>query len=97
MQLQRGQVVSRFRGFLHHTGSKNWHNMEKVYSPLGQIPRGQYAFVVPADLDVAVGDTLLWNGRSFAVRRVENVLYRNKSLYRWGLCVERGGSDTWPM
>ena len=95
MQLIRGEESLEFRAFLHHTGSKMWHNMEKAFSPLGQIPRGQYAVIAPERIDLRIGDSLCWGGRRFAVRRIETVLYRQTPLYRWGLCVERGSEEPW--
>lgn len=95
MELQREGESLEFRAFLHHTGSKNWHNMEKAFSPLGQIPRGQYAVITPPQINLQIGDTLCWGGRRFAIRRIETILYRDEPLYRWGLCVERGSEEPW--
>ena len=86
-----------FRAFFHHTGSKSWQNMEKVFSPLGQIPRGQYMIIAPAGIPLAVGTTLKWNGRRCDIRRLEHIMYRNTIVYQWGLCVEKGSENTWPQ
>ena len=85
--LQRGEERTEFRGFFHHTASRDWHNMEKVFSPLGQIPRGQYALIAPANLGLKVGDILEHNGKSDGRRRVETILFRDDAPYSWGLCV----------
>ena len=95
--LQREESRITFRGFLHHTASKDWHNMEKVFSPLGQIPRGQYAVLAPPTMQLQVGDILNCNGKSYALRRVETVLFRDTPIYCWGLCVERGSATKWPQ
>lgn len=95
--LQREGKLLGFRGFFHHTASRDWHNMEKVFSPLGQIPRGQYAIIAPAALGLKVGDILEHNGKSYGLRRVETILYRDEELYSWGLCVERGATTQWPQ
>jgi hypothetical protein len=95
--LQRGEEKTCFRGFFHHTASRDWHNMEKVFSPLGQIPRGQYALIAPATLGLKVGDVLEHNGKSYGLRRVETILFRDTALYSWGLCVERGATTEWPQ
>lgn len=71
--------------------------MEKVFSPLGQIPRGQYAVIAPASLGLQVGDVLCCNGKSYALRRVETVQFQDTALYSWGLCVERGVGTQWPQ
>lgn len=83
------------KGFLQETGSRNWQNMEKVFTPLGEIPRGQYLYLGPLDPRLAVGDVLLQGNRIFEVRRAEAVYYGDKPVYCWGLCVEKGGEDTW--
>lgn len=85
-----------FRGIFQHTGSKDWHNMEKAYSLLGQIPRGQYMVLAPVKVGLTVGDRLLVGSRRFSIRRVETVSWCEKELYSWGLCVELGEEDTWP-
>ncbi len=87
LQRQEGNV--EFRGFLQHTASKHWNNMEKVFSPLGQIPRGQYAIIAPAEVTLQVGDVLTCNGKDYRLRRAEQILFRDTPLYTWGLCVER--------
>ena len=40
-------------------------------------------------------DILLADGRVFIVRRADAILYRNESLFIWGLCVEGGEADPW--
>lgn len=95
--LQREEKALAFRGFFHHTASKDWHNMEKVFSPLGQIPRGQYAIIAPVQLGLKVGDVLYHNGKSYSLRRVETILFRDTAIYCWGLCVERGETKNWPQ
>jgi len=91
---RRGEELP-LRGFLQETGSRNWQNMEKVFTPLGEIPRGQYLYLGPVEPTVEVGDVLLTGGRIFEVRRAELIRYGDTPVYRWGLCVEKGGSDTW--
>lgn len=84
-----------FRGIFQHTGSKDWHNMEKSYSLLGQIPRGQYMIMAPVGIRLEMGDRLQVGERRFSIRRVETVFWRNRALYSWGLCVELGRDDIW--
>lgn len=86
-----------FRGFLQHSRSKSWQNMEKAFSPLGEIPRGQYVLIAPPEITPAVGDTVVLGEKRYEVRRAETMLYGGKPLYIWGLCVEKGGEDTWAM
>ena len=95
MTLRRQGEELPLKGFLQETGSRNWQNMEKVFTPLGEIPRGQYLYLGPAAPAVAVGDVLLTKDRIFEVRRAEPIRCGDAVLYCWGLCVEKGGADTW--
>ena len=97
ISVDRGEESLVFQGFFHHTGSKDWHNMEKAYTVLGQIPRGQYLVIAPAWIGMVVGDVVCCDGRRFSVRRVENENFREECLYIWALCVELGREDTWPL
>lgn len=95
MSLLRQGKETPLKGFLQETGSRNWQNMEKVFTPLGEIPRGQYLYLGPLEPRVNVGDVLLQGNRIFEVRRAEAVYCGDGPVYCWGLCVEKGGEDTW--
>ncbi len=95
--VDRAGEISAFRGIFQHTGSKDWQNMEKAYSLLGEIPRGQYMVLAPAGVELQPGDKLQVGSRLFLIRRAENVRWMAEELYSWGLCVEREGDDTWPV
>ena len=84
-----------YRGFFQPVRSKSWQYLEGNYSPLGEVPRGQYVYIGPADKVVAFGDTLEVGGKDYMVRRVEPVYYGEDVTYYWGMCVEKGGEDTW--
>ena len=44
---------------------------------------------------VEKGDILEVNSKRYLLRRAEVIHDRKGPLYRWGLCVERGGDDEW--
>ena len=83
------------RGFFRAVNSKSWQSMESEATLLGEITRGQYAYIGPADGGAREGDTLTVGGKSYLLRRVELYYYGNQPLYQWGLCVEKGVNDTW--
>ena len=83
------------RGFFRAVNSKSWQSMESVATPLGEIFRGQYAYIGPMSAGVREGDTLTLGDRTYLFRRVEPYYYRNQAVYQWGLCVEKGVNDTW--
>ena len=93
--LKSGGSEIEFRGFLHHSGSKSWENMEYRYGPLGEIPRGKHILLAPAETPVQKGDTLTSGTLQVVVRRIETVMAGDKVLYLWGLCVERGYENIW--
>ena len=88
-----GQKI--LRGFFRAVNSKSWQSMESEANLLGEITRGQYAYIGPADGGVREGDTLTLGDKSYLLRRVEYYYYGNQAIYQWGLCVEKGVNDTW--
>lgn len=82
------------RGLLHHSGSKSWRNMEKYFTPLGEVSGGQYIYIGPTQPAAAAGDTLIVGENAYELRRVERVWFGNTVLYCWGLCVEKGGDNS---
>ena len=80
---------------MQHTASLGWQNMQPVYSPLGEIPRGQYLLLVPLEPLLEKGDILRREEKWYTVRRVEKVWYRNQPIYCWCLCEERGRMRNW--
>lgn len=83
------------RGFFRAVNSKSWQSMESEATLLGEISRGQYAYLGPADAGVREGDSLRVGEREYLFRRVEVYRYRDQVLYQWGMCVEKGVNDTW--
>ena len=95
MTIVSGEEQKTARGFFRAVNSKSWQNMESVVSLLGEISRGQYVYLGPADQAVKEGDTLLLGEKSYLFRRVEPYYFGNQPIYLWGLCVEKGVNDTW--
>lgn len=83
------------RAFLQLVTSKSWQNMERMIPSGGQIKRGQFLYIGPADVDVKDAVRLECGGRIFRVRRADVILFRDEPLFIWGLCVEGGPEDPW--
>ena len=83
------------RAFFQPVRSKSWQYLEGNYSPLGEVPRGQYVYIGPAGQQVQTGETLEVGEKDYMLRRVEPVYYGEEIAYYWGMCVEKGGEDTW--
>ena len=95
MTLVSGDQNRTVRGFFRAVNSRSWQSMENEATPLGEISRGQYAYVGPVGISVKEGDMLLLGEKTYLFRRVELYYYGNTAVYQWGLCVEKGVNDTW--
>ena len=93
--LQRENVKHEIRAFFQPVRSKSWQNLTNVASPLGEVPRGQYVYIGPAETQVQQGDLLTIGSGNYIFRRVEPYWYGDEQVYVWGLCVEKGVNDTW--
>lgn len=88
-------VATQTKGMFMPTTSRSWQNMENVYTELGETPRGQYNYIGAMEPVAEKGDILEVNNKRYLLRRAEVVYDRKGPLYRWGLCVEKGGDDEW--
>ena len=95
MQLCHGETEKTVRGFFRAVNSISWQSIESEATMLGEITRGQYVYLGPADVAVNEGDTLVLGSRGYLFRRVEPYYYGNEAIYQWGLCVEKGVNDIW--
>lgn len=90
-----GEEQRTVRGFFRAVNSKSWQSMESEATLLGEISRGQYAYIGPVDGGIKEGDILSLGEKTYLFRRVELYYYGNQPVYQWGLCVEKGVNDTW--
>lgn len=95
MALTSGGESKTVRGFFRAVNTKSWQSMESEATLLGEISRGQYAYIGPVSAHVREGDTLVLGEKAYLFRRAEVYYYRNQPVYQWGLCVEKGVNDTW--
>ena len=90
-----GSEVKQVRGFFRAVNSRSWQSVESEASLLGEVTRGQYAYIGPPDVEVREGDTIALGEKVYLLRRVETYWYGNQPVYLWGMCVEKGVNDTW--
>lgn len=90
MVLIRDGLRYHIRGFMQETRSKSQDNAQREFSPLGEVCLGLYTFIGPVEPLAMAGDRIEYQQRVFEVRRAEAVMMGNKTMYCWGLCVERG-------
>ncbi len=95
MTLSHGDSAVTVRGFFQPVRSKSWQSMVDQETPLGEVFRGQYIYIGPADVAAYEGDILTVGEKSYFLRRVELYRYGDEAVYTWGMCVEKGVNDTW--
>ena len=95
MELTRGGETITVKVFFQPVRSKSWQSMVNQATPLGEVIRGQYIYIGPADVAVSEGDILTVGNKSYFLRRVELYRYGDEAVYTWGMCVEKGVNDTW--
>ncbi len=95
MTLTSNEGTKTVRAFFRAVNSKSWQSMESEATLLGEISRGQYAYIGPVDIAINEGDTLELGEKTYVFRRVEPYYYGNLAVYQWGICVEKGVNDTW--
>ena len=95
MKWVRDGVEKTVRGFFRAVNSGSWQSMESETTLLGEITRGQYAYIGPADGGAKEGDTISLGDKNYLLRRAELYYYGNEAVYQWGLCVEKGVNDIW--
>lgn len=95
--IQTAAGEQQVKVFFYSVNSTAWQNMERQFSPLGEVPRGQYICVLPVNAAADPEDTLTVAGRKYLLRRVEDMAMFTGALYRWALCVEKGSEDTWGL
>lgn len=93
--LIQGENSHNIRAFFQPVRSKSWQYLEGNYSPLGEIPRGQYVYIGPVAPAAEAGDTLRVGEKDYWLRRTELIRDANGPVYCWGMCVEKGGADSW--
>ena len=89
-----GEVVD-FRGFLQPYRSKSLQSTQTDATLLGNRTAGQYVLLAPGDLAVENGDTVSWCGNTYRIKRSEIVMAADVAIYRWCICVKKGGEGIW--
>lgn len=96
LALRRDGKEYAFRGFLQPAISVSQRSALKKMTPLGEIAGYTYMFIGPVDEpQLRVGDTLSDGQRDYDLRQAEIVMHQEEPVYLWGLCVQKGGADTW--
>lgn len=82
--------AEKVKVFFTSVKSSAWENMERLFSPLGEVPRGRYLCLFPATVEPQPEDTLTLRGKSYVLRRIEDMAAFDRVACRCALCVEKG-------
>lgn len=93
--LCRGEESWVVKAFFQPVRSKSWDTSDSEFSPLGEIPRGRFVYIGPLEPAAQEGDTVWLDGKAYLMRRSQVVRDGSGPVYRWGLCLEKGGADDW--
>lgn len=91
MTIRSDSVETQTRAFFQLVTSKSWQNMERMIPSIGEVPRGQFLYLGPTEVQLKAYDSIKIDGRTFLVRRADAIWYRSDRIFIWGLCVEGGG------
>ena len=95
MVLSGSSGEHQIRAFLQETRSRSLNSIQRDMVPLGEIPKGTYIYIGPADPAAKEGDSLSFQGKTYEFRRAEQVTVQDQEVYCWGLCVQKGSDGTW--
>ena len=69
MRLTSGTETKTVRAFFRAVNAKSWQSMESEATLLGEISRGQYAYIGPVGAQVREGDTLTLGDKTYLCGR----------------------------
>lgn len=95
MRLGSGSQARPVYALFRSVHSAALRNLESAASALGEVPQGLYTYIGPASGNAVEGELLVVGDKEYRFRKTETVCYCNQPVYQWGLCVEKGGEDTW--
>lgn len=96
IKVQSGTTTYTVRGFVQPRSVSAKKDLMPEYTPLGHLSQGYYRILLPA-YEARVDQLLMYNGRWYIVRRVERVWLKEKAIYDWCWCEERGVTDQWGL
>ncbi len=93
-QLVSGEKSERVQVIVQPRRAVALQNMQRLFTPLGQVKQEGFVCYFPAEARVFTGDRLVVQGRSYRVCTVEPMMAgKDRALYQWSLCREEGGAD----
>lgn len=85
------------RGFFQAVTGKGQNMARLSVGPLGTEGMGQFVYFGPVEPELEEGDELTVDGKEYILRRCEVIDGTNGPVYRWAICVEKGGVEAWDL
>ena len=95
VSVTEGEASRTFRAFVRPVTDKGWQATRSLFGPLGEVRRGQYVYIGPAEVSLSVGQKLTVRQESYQVRRCETVFLKDEAVYVWALLVKAEGDGVW--
>ena len=68
-----GQSARTFRALVQPVTEKGWASTRKLIESLGRVPKGQYVYIGPAEMEIKQGQTVEVRQEAYVVRRSETM------------------------
>ena len=90
-----GQSARTFRALVQPVTEKGWASTRKLIESLDRVPKGQYVYIGPAEMEIKQGQTVEVRQEAYVVRRSETMALGDETLYVWALLTKAGGAESW--
>ena len=79
------------RAFIRPVTARSQERLHRTMHTLGQIPRGRYVYLGPAEPFADEDTVILSGGKRLLVCRMERMVFEDRVIYTWGILRETGG------
>ena len=93
--LKDGEASRMYRAFVRPVTDKGWQATRKLFGSLGEVQKGQYVYIGPADVPLCAGKRLTVRQETYLVRRCETAYMKDEAVYVWALLVKAEGEGAW--
>lgn len=87
-----GSETQAVRAFIQPVTEAGWESVRRTMRAIGEIPRGRYVYIGPAEVLPEEDAIVRAGGKSYRVQRAERLFFADEALYVWGLLRETGGT-----
>ena len=87
-----GDSTQAVRAFIQPVTEAGWESVRRTMRAIGEIPRGRFVYIGPADVLPEADALVCAGGRTYRVQRAERLFFADEAIYVWGLLRETGGT-----